>query len=255
MLVSGVCRLWLTPRRKSSLAASSSRSRAFCGPTRSNSCALRTATPISLANSSSRSWSARSQPRVAGKWPTSTPSRSSPARSSARTGQRLARDAFLDVDRRAGRPGAIRASTIPNAVRASSAARPIEPVDAVARRRGDQRGEDPAELPVAPLELGGEPVVALGEAGQLVVSGDHDRRASGRRSRPGRRPPRSRAAGRSGRTPSAKATGPRASAAIAIVSSRTRGTVSVGLGRASARRRRRGRTRRAAGPPPRRARS
>ncbi len=61
MLVSGVWRLWLTPRRKSSLAASSSRSCVFWASTRANSWAFRIATAISLANSSRRSWSARSQ--------------------------------------------------------------------------------------------------------------------------------------------------------------------------------------------------
>ena len=40
MLVSGVWRLWLTPRRKSSLAASSSRSWAFCASTWPNSCGV-----------------------------------------------------------------------------------------------------------------------------------------------------------------------------------------------------------------------
>ena len=58
MLVSGVWRLWLTPRRKSSLAASSSSSWAFWASTWANSWALRIATAISLANSSRRSWSA-----------------------------------------------------------------------------------------------------------------------------------------------------------------------------------------------------
>ena len=210
MLVSGVWRLWLTPRRKSSLAASSSSSRAFWAPTRSNSWALRTATPISLANSSRRSWSARSQPRVAGRWPTSS---AEPVLAGADHGsdrQRLARHALLGWARWRGRPRRIRASIIPNAVRASSAARPIEPVDAVARRRRDERGEDPAELPVAPLELRGEPVVALGEPGQLVVAGDDDRRRSGRRSTPGRRPRRSPAAGRSGRRRARRPRGPRA---------------------------------------------
>ena len=40
MLVSGVWRLWLTPRRKSSLAASSSRSWAFWASTWANSCGV-----------------------------------------------------------------------------------------------------------------------------------------------------------------------------------------------------------------------
>ena len=61
MLVNGVWRLWLTPRRNSSLAASSSRSCEFWASTCANSCAFRIATAISLANSSRRSWSARSQ--------------------------------------------------------------------------------------------------------------------------------------------------------------------------------------------------
>ena len=51
----------MTPRRKSSLAASSSSRRWFWAPTRAYSWALRIAAAISIANSSNRSWSARSQ--------------------------------------------------------------------------------------------------------------------------------------------------------------------------------------------------
>ena len=99
MLVSGVWRLWLTPRRKSSLAASSSRSWAFCASTWANSWALRMATAISLANSSRRSWSARSQRRVAGRWPTRTPSSLLAGAQDRPDRQRLAGDPLLRRDR------------------------------------------------------------------------------------------------------------------------------------------------------------
>ena len=90
-------------------------------------------------------------------------------------GQCLTRDALLDLDRRGVAKDDPR---IDHPERGAGVlGRPAdEPVDAVAGRRGDQRGEDPAELPVAVLELSGEAVVALGETGQLIVSGDHDRR-------------------------------------------------------------------------------
>ncbi len=65
--VSGVCRLWLTPRRKSSLISLRCRSWTFCSWTWLNSSALRMATPISLANRSSSVWSARSHVWVAGR--------------------------------------------------------------------------------------------------------------------------------------------------------------------------------------------
>ena len=44
--------------------------------------------------------------------------------------------------------------------------------------RGDtslDRREDPAQLPVPPLEVGGQAVVAVREPGELVVAGDPDR--------------------------------------------------------------------------------
>ncbi len=123
MLVSGVWRLWLTPRRKSSLAASSSSSWVFWAATRWKSWALRIATPISAANSSSRFWSAGSQARVAGRWPTIRPRRSSPARSSARIGRGSpGTDSSSAIA--AGSTSRITASIIPKASRASSDARP-----------------------------------------------------------------------------------------------------------------------------------
>ena len=48
-------------------------------------------------------------------------------------------------------------------------------VDPVAWRDAFDRGEDPPELLVAPLEVGCEAVVALGQPGELVVAGDADR--------------------------------------------------------------------------------
>ena len=85
-------------------------------------------------------------------------------------------------------------SIMPNAARASVAARPATNSDAVAGRGLLDRREDPAELAVAALEVGGEAVVAVGEAGQLVVAGDARSASRGRRPRRGRPPPRSPAA-------------------------------------------------------------
>ena len=143
MLVSGVWRLWLTPRRKSSLAASSSRSWVFWASTRANSWAFRIATAISLANSSSRSWSARSQRArrrqvadehaellLAG--PEDGPDR-----------QRLARDPLLDRDRRRDRRGGSRQSIIPNADSASVAARPASELE---RRPAARLARSPARI-------------------------------------------------------------------------------------------------------------
>ena len=176
MLVSGVWRLWLTPRRKSSLAASSSRSCAFWVSTCSNSWAFRTPTAISLANSSSRSWSARSQRRVAGSRPSEDARARPTRRGGGAQGPRLAGDDLLlghgrrvaQDDDRVDHPER-RLGVGPR--RARRGPRPRR----VADRAGSPRGCS-AELPVAPLEVGGEAVVALGEAGQLVVAGDPDRR-------------------------------------------------------------------------------
>src|SRR5919197_183091 len=122
MLASGVCRLCDTPRRKSSLAASSSISRWFCASTRANSWALRMATAISNANSSSRSWSARSQRRVAGRRPRIRPSGSPPIRSSARIG-RGSPGTGTSPGMSSGSTSKTTESISPNAARASRAAR------------------------------------------------------------------------------------------------------------------------------------
>ncbi len=47
---------------------------------------------------------------------------------------------------------------------------------AVARRCGLDGGQDPAQLAIASLEVGGQAIVAVGEAGELVVAGHPDRR-------------------------------------------------------------------------------
>ena len=99
MDVSGVWRLWLTPRRKSSFTSLRWRSWRFWSWTWLNSSAFRMATPISLAYRSRSVWSARSQSRVAGRLARMRPIRSSPARSSARIGTRDARDALLGLHR------------------------------------------------------------------------------------------------------------------------------------------------------------
>jgi len=53
---------------------------------------------------------------------------------------------------------------------------PGDEVASVARRGVLDRLEDPAQLAVPALEVGREPVVALGEAGELILAGDDDRR-------------------------------------------------------------------------------
>ena len=88
MLVSGVWRLWLTPAQEVVLGRVELEQLRGSAPRRvANSWALRMAAAISLANSSSRSWSARSQRRVAGRRPMSTPRSSPPARRTARSGR------------------------------------------------------------------------------------------------------------------------------------------------------------------------
>ena len=189
MLVSGVWRLWLTPRRKSSFAASSSSSWLFCASTCANSWAFRIATATSLANSSRRSWSARSHGRVAGRWPTSTPmllarraggrpgpgsdspgTRSSigiVAGSTSRTTASIIPKAVAGVAARRGRPRSRRC----RAATPFSIASRIRPSSRLRRSRS-----------------AGEAVVALGEAGQLVVAGhdDRGRQVAGRRPLDGR---------------------------------------------------------------------
>ena len=175
MLVSGVWRLWLTPRRKSSLAASSSSSWRFCVSTVANSCALRIAAAISFANSSSRSWSAGSQRRVAGSRPMSTPmsvaaGAHAPPAAGRDTPGTTSSSSTID-----GSPMTTVASISANAD-VASARRPVDQrLDVVARRDLVDRREDPPELPVAPPEVGGQSVVALGQPRELVVAGDPDR--------------------------------------------------------------------------------
>jgi hypothetical protein len=52
---------------------------------------------------------------------------------------------------------------------------PDEVLDPISGRRMLDRREDPAELPIAPLEGAGQAIVALGQARQLVVAADGDR--------------------------------------------------------------------------------
>ena len=106
---------------------------------------------------------------------------------------------------------------------------------------------------VAPLEVARQPVVAVGEAAELVVAGQLERRARGRPPTPGRRTRRSPAAAPRGRPrarpPAARRTRPRPRSRAA-----GRGTRSCRCPIARSRAARRCRTRRAAGPRPRRAR-
>ena len=83
-----------------------------------------------------------------------------PGPAAARPGTRSSAGTVVEVDQEdprvdhpKGRPGVIGGPA-------------DQPVDAVARRGRDERGEDPSELAVPALELGGEPVVALGETGR-----------------------------------------------------------------------------------------
>jgi hypothetical protein len=64
---------------------------------------------------------------------------------------------------------------MPNAARASVAARPAAKLRPVAGRGELDRREDPSQLAFAALQRRREPVVAVGEAGQLVVAVDDDR--------------------------------------------------------------------------------
>ena len=126
----------------------------FWASTWANSWALRIAAATSLANSSSRSWSARSQRRVAGRCPTTTPSSSPAGDEVGADGHRIAGDALLDGDRRAGRRGARAQSIIPNAPRAPGR----RPGATNASGRSSQadrleRAEDPAQLAVPALEV------------------------------------------------------------------------------------------------------
>ena len=104
------------------------------------------------------------------------PIRSSPARSSARIGTRDAGDALLGLDAvgvdeaQLGRDEPERALRI--------AGRPLgERVDAVARLGRLDRGQDQAELAVAPFGVAGQAIVALGQLGQDVAALDRDRLA------------------------------------------------------------------------------
>ena len=122
MLASGVWRLCETPRRKSSFASSRSTRRRFWSSTRAYSWALRMAADTSIANSSNRSWSARSQWRVAGRWPTTTPSCSPEATRLARIGTGSP-GTVSSVGISRGSTSSSAQSIIPNATRAWSAAR------------------------------------------------------------------------------------------------------------------------------------
>ena len=158
---------------------------------------------ISLANSSRRSWSARSQRRVAGRRPTSTPRSSPPARSTARTGSGLARARPPRPGPSPGRPGRPSQSIMPNAARASVAGRGDERLDAVARRR-------PRRSPRGSGRARGCGARGRRRAGCGSRRGGParrrpatcDRASTGRRPRRDRRPARSPAAARSGRSPS-----------------------------------------------------
>ena len=164
----------------------------FWASTVANSCAFRIATAISLANSSSRSWSARSQWRVAGRCPTSTPSSSAPDWRTARTGSdspgiRPRREACrIDEQDRGSR-----SSRTPNGRRSPLGRRGTRRRHAARRSRwrpgcGRARG--------CGARGRGESVVAVGQAGELVLAGHGDRRrevarrnaVDGRRDRPQR---------------------------------------------------------------------
>ena len=121
--------------------------------------------------------------RVAGRCPTSTPTRSSGSASTARTG-RASPGMSSSTGTIVGSPSTIRASIIPNAARALRVACVDQALEAVARRRLADRQQDPPELVVPALEVGREPVVALDEPGQLVLAGHLDARRQVARRRP-----------------------------------------------------------------------
>ena len=201
MLVRGVWRLWLTPRRKSSLAASSSSSCWFWASTRANSWALRIA-DRHLAREQLEQVLVGRLPAAGRGQPTDEHAEVLAARRAARrgAGARSPGTTLLLGDGR-GSPMTTVASMSANAVASRRArSRSDERLDVVAGRDLVDRGEDPAELPVAPLEVGRQAVVAVGEAGELVVAGDLDRASSGRRRRPGPPPTRPIAAAQSARS-------------------------------------------------------
>ena len=129
---------------------------------------------MALAKSSSRSWSAGSQRRVAGSRPISTPMSEPPARMTARKGRETpgTTSSSSTMD---GSPTTTVAS-IKRERRRRIRRRPIDQrLHVVARRDLVDRREDPPELPVAPPEVGGQSVVAVGQSRELVVAGDPDR--------------------------------------------------------------------------------
>ena len=171
MLVSGVWRLWLTPRRKSSLAASSSSSWAFWASTVANSWALRIATATSLGEQLEQVLvgalpgpgrrqvaDEHAQPLVAD--PQVGPDRTRLAGDEllGRDGRRIDQD-DLGVDHPERRPG----------IRGRAPTRNSTP------SRGDARSIAARIRPSSRLRRSrsaAEPVVAVGQAGQLVVAGD-----------------------------------------------------------------------------------
>ena len=110
------------------------------------------------------------------------PIRSSPARSSARIGSETPgmRSSGSTLS---GSTNCRSAAMKPNAFSASRAARVGHRIDAVARLGRLDRGQDQAELAVAPLGVGGQAVVALGQLGQDVVARRPGSAGSGRRPR------------------------------------------------------------------------
>ena len=175
MLVSGVWRLWLTPRRKSSFAASSSRSWAFCASTRANSCGVpdrhrdlaREQLEQVLVGAfpgprGGQAADEHAELLLAGLQ--ERPDRQRIARESASSrGCRGIDQEDVAVDHAERRLGVGRGAA-------------GDEHRAVSRRGPLDRGKDAAELPVPPFEVDGEPVVALGETRQLVVARDLDRR-------------------------------------------------------------------------------
>ncbi len=130
--------------------------------------ASRRATARLAANSSRRSWSAGSQRVVAGAWPTRTPATSPPGAQVGPDRLRLAGDALLvlQVVRVAeDDPGVGQSQPL-----ARVAGGVLEQAGrAVARRPGGDRGDRPLDLAVAAGEAGGQVLLALGEAAELVV--------------------------------------------------------------------------------------
>ena len=165
---------------------------------------------------------------MAGRWPTSTPSRSSPARRAARTGS-ASPGTRSSVRTVAGSTRRTRASTIPKAVRASSAARPMSQSTP---SRGDAATRAARIRPSSRFRRSSSPARRLWLSARRASSSSPVNTIGALRS-PVETRSTAAAIARNGAVRSAaraNATSTASRAAITIVRSRIRGTVEAGSG-------------------------